>query len=254
MKIKSSKLMWQVTAIVTAAAAICGIVFLAFSYFDSHSVDRYLEDAYIEVSSSENVSTSDFRSPIDFESLWGVNTDIYAWIEVPGTKINYPIARSETDDSYYLDHSIDGSKDKKGTLFTEYLFNSNDFSDPVTVIYGHDMKNGAMFGRLQNYSQKKYFDSHSEIKVYLPDRTLSYEVFAAVPFSGKHILYYWDFSDESQFNGFIKNIRSTKSLLANFNEDVEVTSSDKIIILSTCLKSDNTKRYLVLAVLKDEEA
>ncbi len=255
MKLKSGKLKWLLLFIVSSVAAIGAIVFLAVSYFRATSVDRYLEAAYKEDISDDvqNVSESDFTSPINFQSLWDVCKDVYAWIEIPGTKVNYPIAQRKMDDAYYLDHAIDGSKDKKGTLFTESLFNSTDFNDPVTVVYGHDMKNGAMFGRLQTYSKSKYFNEHSTIKIYLPEKTLNYKVFAAVPFSNKHILYSWDFNDENQFKGFIRTIRSTKSLIANFNDDVEVTPSDKIIILSTCLKSDNSKRYLVMGVLTGEE-
>ncbi len=256
-KIGSGKLKWLLLFIFSSAAAIGAIVFLAVSYFSSHSVDKYLEAAYKEipeVSPTETslVTPSDFISPIDFESLWAVNEDIYAWIEIPGTKINYPVAQKKMNDAYYLDHAIDGSKDKRGTLFTESLFNGKDFNDPVTVIYGHDMKNGSMFGRLQNYSKEAYFKEHDTVKVYMPEKTLTYKVFAAAPFSGKHILYSWDFEQENQFNNFIRTVRSTKSLLANFNDDVEVTSSDKVLILSTCLKSDNSKRYLVMAVLTDK--
>ncbi|MDD6396245.1 MAG: class B sortase [Firmicutes bacterium] len=257
-KIENGKLKWLLLFIVSSVGAIAAIIFLAVSYLSAHSVDKYLEAAYRDVgavSPTEEglASASDFNSPIDFESLWAVNKDIYAWIEIPDTNINYPVAQKKMNDEYYLNHAIDGSKDKKGTLFTESLFNGTDFNDPVTVIYGHDMKNGSMFGRLQNYSKEAYFNKHTTIKVYMPEKTLTYKVFAAVPFSGKHILYSWDFDDENQFNNFIRTVRSTKSLLVNFNYEIEVTSSDKLLILSTCLKSDNSKRYLVMAVLTDEQ-
>lgn len=256
-KVESGKLKWLLLFIFSSAAAIAAIVFLIVSYFRAHSVDKYLEAAYRDIpavsqTETEIISASDFISPIDFESLWKVTTDIYAWIEIPGTKINYPVAQKKMNDDYYLNHAIDGTKDKKGTLFTESAFNHTDFNDSVTVIYGHDMKDGSMFGRLQNYSKEAYFNEHRTIKVYMPDKTLTYKVFAAVPFSGKHILYTWDFDDANQFDNFIRTVRTTKSLLANFDDSVEVTSSDKVIILSTCLKSDNSKRYLVMAVLADQ--
>lgn len=258
MKNKSNKFKWIIIGIIALVLAVCGIIFLAVSYFREHSADKYIKEAYVgNVSSSEPVSSdsepSSFKSPIDFESLWEVNKDIYSWIEIADTKINYPIAQSQTNDSYYLDHSIDGVKNKNGTLFTESAFNSLDFNDPMTVIYGHDMKSGAMFGRLQSYSDSKYFNEHNIIKIYLPDRTLTYKVFAALPFSNNHILYSWNFTREDEFDNFIRNIKSTKSLLANFDDSIEVAASDKVIILSTCLKGDNTKRFLVLAVLSDEE-
>lgn len=258
MKNKPNKLKWLLIGITALVLAICGIIFLIVSYFRAHSIDKYLEEAYVgnvsvSTSDSSEQPQSDFTSPINFESLWAVNTDIYAWLEIPDTKINYPIAQSQTNDSYYLNHAIDGSSDKNGTLYTESSFNSTDFSDPMTVIYGHDMKSGAMFGTLQKYSDSEYFNEHRTIKVYLPDRTLTYKVFAALPFSNKHILYSWNFYNEDEYNNFIRNVNSTKSLLANFDNSIEVTASDNVMILSTCLKSDNTQRFLVLALLTDEE-
>ena len=255
-KVKPGKLKWAAIGITSLALAICCIIFLVVSYFNAHSVDKYLEDAYVgnvsSPSDTSSVSQSDFKSPINFDVLWNVNKDVYAWIEIANTKINYPIVECGSD-SYYLNHAIDGSNDKNGTLFTEIFYNHSDFNDPVTVIYGHDMKSGAMFGTLQKYSDNEYFAKHNSINVYLPDRTLTYNVFAALPYNNKHILYSWNFNKEDNYNNFLRNIKSTKSLLANFDNSIEVTSSDKIIILSTCLKSNNTQRFLVMAVLAGEQ-
>ena len=189
-----------------------------------------------------------YESPVDFDSLKEINADIYAWMEIPGTNISYPILHREGDDGYYLTHGGDGEKSKDGALFSED-YNGLDFSDPVTIVYGHNMKSGNMFGNLQEYyTNEDFFKENGEIDVYLPDRKLKYHIFAAVPFSSFHILYYCDFSNERIFYAFIDSVYSIRSLNAVLDDDVEIRPDDKILILSTCLKGDDTRRFLVMAV------
>lgn len=88
-------------------------------------------------------------SPVDFEELQKVNKDIYAWLEIPGTNVSYPILQHPTEDEYYLRRNYKGEDDKEGCLFTECSYNDGNMGDRMTVIYGHNMKNGEMFGSLQ---------------------------------------------------------------------------------------------------------
>lgn len=76
--------------------------------------------------------------PVKFEELQAVNPDVYAWITVPGTDIDYPILQHASDNSYYLMHNIDGSYGYPGCIYTENM-NSKDFTDNNTVIYGHNI-------------------------------------------------------------------------------------------------------------------
>lgn len=195
-----------------------------------------------------------YVSPVDFASLQSKNADIHAWLTIPDTNVNYPIVQSPTDDAFYLRRSIDGTYSVNGTLFTEHMYNGTEFEDPVTAVYGHDMKSGAMFGRLQEtYSDEQSFKKHKDIIVYLPDRELHYEVFAAVPYSKRHILYYYNsFKTEETVEEFLNEIYSVRAFSTNFDEDCKVKKDDKILLLSTCLQGDISKRYLVLARLASE--
>ena len=83
--------------------------------------------------------TEQMENPIDFDSLTAQYPDIYAWIRIPGTKVDYPIVQREGDNGYYLNHTIDGKKKTEGSIYTED-YNSKDFGDANTVIYGHNMK------------------------------------------------------------------------------------------------------------------
>lgn len=194
-----------------------------------------------------------YDSPVDFKTLQERCGDIYAWLDIPGADISYPIAQSPTDDTFYLTHSIDGKEDQNGTLYTEHAYNSRTFSDPVTIIYGHNMRSGAMFGYLQEqFSDPEWFASHEEIIVYQPERELHYRVFAAVPYGTKHILHkYRCFRDPSSMTEFLEVIYHIRKFGTNYREDCTVMQDDRILILSTCLPRSADGRYLVLAVLEE---
>lgn len=189
-----------------------------------------------------------YKSPVDFDQLKELNEDIYAWIYIPGTNISYPILQHSDDDTYYLKRNTSRMADAAGALFTERNYNSKDFNDPVTVVYGHKMKNGSMFGKLQEFYSTE-FDRHKEIFVYLPDRELKYEVFAAIPYGNEHLLYKYEFNKQGIFTNFFKNICSTRKLGSTVDADAVPTEQDKVLILSTCTYEYNSNRFLVMARL-----
>ncbi len=195
-----------------------------------------------------------YISPIDFEALWEINSDICAWLEIPGMDISAPIVNREGDNSYYLRRDSDGNSSSNGSFFIED-YNSIDFTDPVTVVYGHNMRSGAMFGRLQeNYSNAEFFAEYNTFQVYTPDAEYDYQIFAAVPYSNKHILYYHNFSQFPVLEKFLDEVYSTRSLIANFDTSIEIEEGDRIVIFSVCLDGDNTQRYLVMGVSKNVSA
>ena len=185
--------------------------------------------------------------PIDFDTLIAQYPDIYAWIQIPGTVIDYPIVQREGDNAYYLNHTIDGKKKTEGAIFTED-YNGKDFTDPNTLIYGHNMKNDSMFGELHNYKDRKFLEENPEIIIYLPDQVLHYQIFAAYVYDNRHILLNFDFEDPDVYDAYLKSIFQRKGMSSNIDTSVEVTTEDQIITLSTCNGND-TQRYLVQAVL-----
>lgn len=189
--------------------------------------------------------------PINFAEIISVNSDIYSWIRIPGTDVDYPVLQSLYDDSYYLNHSADRSEGLPGAIYTESI-NSQDFTDRNTVIYGHDMKNGSMFGGLSDYLDINYFKEHSEIIIYTPENIFTYRVFGAVTYDNRHIMNSFDFSTDVGFNSFIESIYSVRNMNTIIDEDIKIDSEDKIITLSTCNGNSN-QRFLILAVLIDEQ-
>ena len=199
---------------------------------------------------SEEASASAYVSPKDFASLQEENEDIYAWLDIPGTDISYPVLQHPKDDSYYLRRNEKKEDDVNGVIYSEESYNGTDFSDPVTVLYGHNMKSGAMFGTLQEmYSSEEALKKHSEVVIYLPDRELHYQVFAAVPFDNRHILYNYDMTDDRIFRLFFQEILSVKSLEAVYADDAQILTDEKALILSTCMAGNRNKRFLVCGKL-----
>ena len=188
------------------------------------------------------------ESQLDWEHLWEENEDIYAWIYIPGTKVDYPILQHPTDDSYYLNYNLDGTKGYPGCIYTEKV-NSKDFSDYNTLIYGHNMKNGTMFADLHDFEDKTFFQEHRYMFVYMPDKVLVYDIFAAYKFTDAHILYAYDCTTKEGFDAYLNMVYEDYSNSGNFREGVRVTGEDHIITLSTCVGGQKDKRYLLQGML-----
>lgn len=199
-----------------------------------------------------NIDVSAIEIPkkdLDWDALHGQNGDIYAWIYVPGTTVDYPILQHPTDNSYYLNYNIDGTKGFPGCIYTEN-YNSKDFSDIHTVIYGHNLKDKTMFTSLHNFENKDVFSKEHYIYIYMPDYVFVYRIFAAYEFSAIHLLDNYDYSNEYVYEDYLKKIYATTDRVANVKEDIKVTTKDKIVTLSTCTRdSDSNKRFLVTGVL-----
>ena len=187
------------------------------------------------------------------ETVEAENPDIYAWITIPGTNVDYPVLQREGDNGYYLNHSVDGAGSIAGAIFTED-YNSKDFTDPNTIIYGHNMKNGSMFRTLHNYSDREFFDNNRDITIYMPDKILHYTIFAAYLYDSRHLMLSFDFKDPDVFRAYLDSVRNIRDMNAFVDTDIPVTEEDKIITLSTCYKGQADRRYLVQAVLVSIES
>lgn len=197
-------------------------------------------------------TTLDFQCPIDFESLWETNQDVYAWITIPGTAIDYPILQHEADDSYYLDYTIDGLKGYPGCIYTERV-NSKDFTDNNTVIYGHNMRNGTMFTDLHKFREADFFATNDTVYIYTPKKQFTYKIFAAYLYDDRHLLNSFDFSDKDVYSDYLSEIQNMDSEDVNLRKDIKITDTDKIITLITCIREQPEKRVYVQAVLETAE-
>lgn len=186
---------------------------------------------------------------IDFSSLWEINEEIYAWIEVPGTSISYAVVQSASDDLFYNTHNIDKSYYTGGSIYSQ-RYNAKDFQDPVTVLYGHNRKTKTMFAQVNDFYDQDFFDAHPYIYIYTPEAVYEYQIFAAYPHSSEHLLLCHDFSDEEQFNAYFGALSDT--IDSNYRRELFPSFGDKVLTLSTCYRSNRLQRYLVQGVLTAE--
>ena len=189
---------------------------------------------------------------LNWENLWQENEDIYAWIYVPNTNMDYPILQHETDNTYYLNYNLDGSKGYPGCIYTENL-NAKDFSDNNTVIYGHNMKNGTMFADVHKFEDETFFEENSYVYIYMPNEILIYEIFAVYEFTDAHILYSYDCASTDGYEEYLNMVYDTYGNKGLFRDDATVSEQQKIITLSTCISGKADKRLLLQAVLIGSE-
>lgn len=183
------------------------------------------------------------RLDIDFEALKEINEDAVAWLYSPGTVIDYPIMKAE-DYSYYLNHLPDGSVNPNGSLFIDYNC-APDFSEQLTVIYGHNMKSGKMFGSLKGYKNQDYYEKHPYMYLYTEQETFRVElIYGCVIGAGQ-----WRdraFMCEENLDALLAYAAHNTT----FESPVKYQDGDRIAALSTCSYEFNDARYVVLGILK----
>ena len=194
----------------------------------------------------------EYVSPVDFEALWEVNTDIFAWIDIPDTNIRFPVVQHPTQDNYYLEHTIEGYHARvPGSIYT-FTGVAKDFSDFNTIIYGHNMYNGTMFSNLYMFQDRDYLAEHPKIYIYTPDAEYSYTIFAAVVYDDRLISlsfdFSWDGDREASLDSLNHGVSGTLYL-----DDVPVSTDSHIITLSTCIRYHEDQRLLIVAVRDEAE-
>ena len=186
-----------------------------------------------------------YVSPIDFTDLQNQNSDIYAWLKIEGTCVDDPIVQRSSDNSFYLRRNYLGNYSYYGCIFTEN-YNTITFEDPVTVVYGHNILKGDMFGDLIRYTDPEYFNAHDRMTVYLPEGEKNYSLVAAVPFDNRHLLYRTDHKNPETFNRLVGDLLGVEDSDAMIREGAEINYGDKLVVLSTCYYNNKSKRFLVI--------
>ena len=197
----------------------------------------------------ESEAGDDRPEGIDFAELSSINPDIYAWIRIPDTQIDYPVLQREEDDTYYLRHNSSGRYAFAGSIYTEEA-NSRDFKDPMTVLYGHNMRDGSMFQNLHFFEDETFFDGHPYIYVYTENERLTYEIYEAAKFTDVYIPSEYVISSKDDRDQFLADVREKVSdNKLHVREDMEIGEEDRLITLSTCVSGERNHRYLVIGVL-----
>lgn len=242
----------KVISWIVIAAAVVVLVFALVQVFGIKGEDWASEDAYDklkEVAAASQQPGQESSGPrdrkIDFEALQAVNDDIVGWIYLPNTKIDYPVVIGD-DNDYYISHNADKSENRAGAIFLDYQ-NAPDFSDQNTIIYGHRMNDGSMFATLHDYEEDAFFRENDTVYLYLPDGSVrEYRIFSAYVVSEVDETYTMTFASDEDYGQYLKKMRGRSP----YKTDAELSAQDRIITLSTCVKGQDEKRYVVQAVLE----
>lgn len=178
------------------------------------------------------------------------NADAVGWLSIAGTGVDYPFVQGD-DNAYYAKYTFDRRKNGGGAIFLD-AHSQADFSDFNTVIYGHNMRDGSMFGTLDSYEKQAFLDKHMTIRVELIDRVLVYRVFAVYTSNGADD---FDFRGprtytQAQKRQFIEGVRARAG---NYSR-VPVSWDDRLLALATCTDGRTSSYVVVHAVLEEELA
>lgn len=186
---------------------------------------------------------------IDFERLKSVNREVVGWLMVPDSKISYPLVRGR-DNQKYLTRASDNTYSALGSIFLDYR-NEGDFTDRNTIIYGHNTKNGAMFGALHEYRQQAYLDAHPQFFIFTEEGTLIYEIFSAYVTDAYSDTYRLDLDRDSSYESYLKKMAGQSSSVTG----VEAGIGDRVVTLSTCTSSGlKTERFVIQGRLIEQTA
>ncbi len=183
----------------------------------------------------------------EVKKLYQENNDLYGWITIDDTKIDYPVMYTK-DEDYYLDKDFYKKKSSAGSLFID-KYNTIEPRDINLLIHGHSMKDGSMFRALINYKSKSYYEKHKTFTFYTTKEKEEYEIIAVFvsqvyQVSDKVFKYYkfYNATNEDDYNDYIKNIKK----LSLFDIEATAKYPDKLITLSTCEYSKENGRMVVV--------
>lgn len=194
---------------------------------------------------------------VTFESLRKSNKDFKAWLAVPGANISLPVVQT-TNNSKYLNTGFNGKWLSGGTVFIDYL-NKAPFSDMNTVLYGHNMRDGSMFGLIKNYKNINTFKKNPLIYVYTENETYVYKIYSvflssAVKTDDNGYVFGYNFinlSSEENFASFMQEVK----LRSYYDTGVDYQAGDKLLTLSTCDRTvmKNGRLVVVARLVRENE-
>ncbi len=181
---------------------------------------------------------------VDFEQLKQINPEIVGWIYDEGMGLNYPVVQAQ-DNTKYLTTLFDGRRNKTGCLFLD-AGNAADFSDRHSIIYGHNRKNGSMFGRLSRYKKQRYYEEHPRILLITEQGRYVLEIFSGHVARSNSGAWKIRFADETEFAQW----RSIICERSSIKTGVRPEEGERILTLSTCSYEFAQARYVVHGVLR----
>ncbi|WP_459499199.1 class B sortase [Bacillus sp. C1] len=195
-------------------------------YYENRKVMAEAQEIY--QSSDMEKKADDGKIRTQFQKLQKINPQIVGWITMDDTQINYPIVQAK-DNDYYLYRNYKGEDMRAGSIFMDHR-NDVKMQNRNTILYGHRMKDGSMFGSLKNMLEKDFFTSHRKLYYDTLFEGYTVEVFSVYTTTTDFYYIQTDFENNQDYTAFLQKI-TDKSL---YKTDTTVTANDQILTLSTC--------------------
>lgn len=211
-------------------------------------METIMQDIVTETETKTNEETGKTETVkiIDFAKLKAKNKDVVGWLKVNNTNVDYPVVQS-SDNSYYINHNFNGESNLAGWVFADYRI-EHDGTDKNYVIYGHNMKDGSMFGSLKKILTKGWYNNEENMNItYKTEKeTHNYKVFSVYEIPVESYYTNMGFKSDEEYQQFLNTLkgRSVKDF------GVNLKATDKILTLSTCASNSNN-RVVLHAVLAD---
>ncbi len=227
------------------------LIFLGMLILSLIKIINYLgdnkENREIQKKNSEAITVNpkyEDKYIVDFKALKQQNSDAVAYLKVKGTNIDYVVVKS-INNEYYLNHNFNKNENVSGWIFADY-HNHFDGRDRNIVIYGHNTRDGSMFGSLKNVFTDEWNNDKDNQKIMLiTDKgTHYYQVFSVYTIDVEEYYINTQFNNDSEFEEFVKRLK----FRSNYPYAVDVYGYDQILTLSTC-SGDGTKRVVLHAKL-----
>ncbi len=213
-------------------------------YLSNKENDKIKQEISKSITVNENEENVQDKYIVNFEELKEKNSDTVGWIKVNGTNIEYTVVQSNNND-YYLAHNFEKKYNSSGWIFADYK-NKLDGTDKNLVIYGHNVRDDSMFGSLKNVIKEEWYNNPENYKIIFitENEKIIYEVFSVYQIKVEDYYIQTSFTNETEFTKFINTVKSRS--VKDFN--IETTSEDSILTLSTC--ANNNKYRVVLHAKK----
>jgi len=217
------------------------IAFAEYALWDTNQIHRAADKSHYEV-----YKPSKADGGKSFKELQAINDEVFAWLTVYGTNIDYPVAHNE-DNMKYVNTNAEGQYSLSGAIFLDSS-NSKDFSDFNSILYGHHMAKKTMFGEIGEFSDRAVFEARRYGNLYYDEKDHGIEFFAFVHVDAYDMAVFRANAKDETRQGYLDNLIE-KSM---YFRDIGVSTEDRIILLSTCSSSSTNGRDILVGRITDE--
>lgn len=224
---------------------LCIVLILALLYGGYALWDNYMIYRSTDYSGEISKFKPDPSNPT-LSELQAVNPDVCAWLTLDDTHVDYPVLHG-SDNSRYLNTDLYGRYSLGGSIFLDYR-NKADFSDSYSLLYGHHMDGGAMFGDIVNFEDETYFSQHRTGTLIITGKVFKLEIYAVLHEDAYKSPMFEMAEDKKTYSQRLEYIRKA----ALQYREIGVTARDQVLAMSTCASATTNGRTVLVAMMTAE--